>query len=127
MDLTRRVIVALDFDTAEDAEAVVDRLGAAVQSYKIGLQLLTAAGPALVTTLAAAVRAAGRRGATMGLLGPDMLIVTPGVTLLGGPAAADHVRSAHPADAFRAGASHIVIGRALTTAPDPAAALRAIS
>ena len=54
MDLTRRVIVALDFDTAEDAEAVVERLGDTGQSYKIGLQLLTAAGPSLVTSLAAA-------------------------------------------------------------------------
>ncbi|WP_327001959.1 orotidine-5'-phosphate decarboxylase [Dactylosporangium sp. NBC_01737] len=228
MDLTRRVIVALDFDTAEDAEAVVERLGDTGQSYKIGLQLLTAAGPSLVTSLAAAgkdvfldlklfeiptsvaaaVRAAGVRGATMvsvhasagsrilraavraaaefprlrvvaltvvtslidadlaevgvtattgeqtarlallardagchgvvaaphdaaalrRLLGPDVLVVTPGVTLPVHPdAATDHARPAHPADAFRAGASHVVIGRALTRAPDPAAVLAAIA
>jgi orotidine-5'-phosphate decarboxylase len=40
------------------------------------------------------------------------VIVTPGVTLDTGPAATDHARPAHPADAFRAGASHVVIGRA---------------
>jgi orotidine-5'-phosphate decarboxylase len=228
MDLTRRVIVALDVDTAADAGAVVERLGETVQSYKIGLQLLTAAGPAMVTSLAdagkdvfldlklfeiptsvaAAVRAAGRRGATLvsvhatagsrileaavraaaefprlrvvaltvvtsltdadlaevgvtattgeqvarlarlarqagchgvvaaphdaaalrRLLGPEPLIVTPGVTLPVQPdAATDHARPAHPADAFRAGASHVVIGRALTRAVDPAAVLTAIA
>lgn len=227
MDLARRVIVALDFDTAEEAEAVVDRLGDAGQAYKIGLQLLTAAGPALVSTLAAAgkdvfldlklfeiptsvaaaVRAAGLRGATMvtvhagggsrimaaavraaaefprlrvvaltvvtsltaadlaevgvaattgeqtarlallarhagchgvvaaphdaaalrRLLGPDPLIVTPGVALSVHQDTADHARPAHPADAFRAGASHVVIGRALTRAADPGAVLAAIA
>lgn len=231
MDLARRVIVALDFDTVREAEAVVERLGDSGRSYKIGLQLLTAAGPSLVTTLAAAgkdvfldlklfeiptsvaaaVRAAGQRGATMvtvhasagsrimaaavraaagfpdlrvlaltvvtsltdadlaevgvaattgeqvarlaGLarqagchgvvaaphdaaalrrqLGPQPLIVTPGVTLeTAAPppsAGGDHARPAHPAEALRAGASHVVIGRALTRAPDPTAVLAAIA
>lgn len=226
MNTTRRIIVALDFDTVEDAEAIVDRLGDAGQSYKLGLELLTAAGPTLATRLvgegkdvfldlklfeiptsvAGAVRAAGRLGATMvtvhamggsriveaavtaaadfpqlrvialtvltsltdtdlaaiGLnatveeqvirlarlaqragchgvvaspldaaslraeLDPDMLIVTPGVMLQAGLATGtmtDHARSAHPAAAIRAGATHIVIGRSLTRAPDPAAVL----
>ena len=85
MDTARRIIVALDFDTIEQAEAVVDRLGDAGQAYKIGLELLTVAGPALASRLAAegkdvfldlklfeiptsvagAVRAAGRLGATV--------------------------------------------------------------
>ncbi|MEV4134993.1 orotidine-5'-phosphate decarboxylase [Dactylosporangium sp. NPDC049742] len=226
MNLSRRVIVALDHDNAQDAATTVDRLGDAGQAYKIGLELLTAAGPSLAAALAAAgkdvfldlklfeipssvaaaVRAAGRHGATMvtvhatagsrilaaaveaaapfprlrvvaltvvtsltaadlaevgidatteeqvtrlaalarragchgvvasphdaaalrRLLGPDQLIVTPGVTLPGGPATSDHARPAHPVDAFRAGASHVVIGRALTRAPDPAAVLATI-
>jgi orotidine-5'-phosphate decarboxylase len=226
----RRIIVALDFPSVDDAEAIVDRLGDAGQSYKIGLELLTAAGPALATRLvgagkdvlldlklfeipasvAAAVRAAGRLGATMvtvhavggsrilaaavqaaedfprlrvialtvvtsltgadlaevGLpanveeqvirlarlarragchgvvgspqdaallraeLGPEMLIVTPGVLLrseLAGGAATDHARPADPAAAIRAGATHVVIGRSLTRAPDPAAVLAQLS
>jgi orotidine-5'-phosphate decarboxylase len=59
-------------------------------------------------------------------LGPGMLIVTPGVMLraeLVGEAATEHARRAHPAAAIRAGATHIVIGRSLTRAPDPAAVL----
>ncbi|MET7425002.1 orotidine-5'-phosphate decarboxylase [Dactylosporangium sp. NPDC005555] len=226
MDLSRRVIVALDFDTAEAAAAVVERLGEAARSYKVGLELLTAAGPALAagladagkdvffdlklfeipSSVAAAVRAAGRHGATMvsvhatagarileaavraaaefprlrivaltvvtsltaadlaevgvgattgeqsarlallarragchgvvaapheaaalrRLLGPGQLIVTPGVTLPGGPGDTDHARPAHPVAAVRAGASHVVIGRALTRTPDPAAVLAGI-
>ncbi|WP_406044668.1 orotidine-5'-phosphate decarboxylase [Micromonospora sp. NBC_00898] len=224
MNIARRIIVALDFDNVDDAEAIVDRLGDTGQSYKVGLELLTVAGPTLATRLvgegkdvfldlklfeiptsvAGAVRAAGRLGATMvtvhamggskimeaavraaadfpqlhvialtvvtsltdtdlaaiGLsatieeqvtrltrlaqragchgvvaspqdaallraeLGPDMLIVTPGVTLQAewNPPT-EHARPAHPAAAIRAGATHIVIGRSLTRAPDPAAVL----
>jgi orotidine-5'-phosphate decarboxylase len=57
-------------------------------------------------------------------LGPDMLIITPGVLLRAEPAGAvatEHARPADPAAAIRAGATHIVIGRSLTRAPDPAA------
>jgi orotidine-5'-phosphate decarboxylase len=225
VNTARRIIVALDFDAVDDAQAIVDRLGGAGQSYKVGLELLTVAGPAFVARLvgegkdvfldlklfeipasvAGAVRAAGRLGATMvtvhamggstimeaavraaadfprlhvialtvvtsltdtdfaaiGLsatieeqvtrlarlarragchgvvaspqdaaalraeLGPDMLIVTPGVTLQAGinGTTSEHVRPAHPTAAIRAGATHIVIGRSLTRAPDPAAVL----
>ena len=55
-------------------------------------------------------------------LGPDALIVTPGIRFAGG-AAHDQARVATPEEAARAGASHIVVGRAVTAAEDPAAAL----
>lgn len=54
VDTARRIIVALDFDALRDAEAVVDRLGDAGRSYKVGLELLTTAGPSLAARLAAA-------------------------------------------------------------------------
>ena len=58
-------------------------------------------------------------------LGPDFAIVTPGVrpsgSLLG-----DQVRVVTPAEAIAAGASHIVVGRPITEAEDPAAEARAI-
>jgi orotidine-5'-phosphate decarboxylase len=53
-----------------------------------------------------------------------MLIVTPGVKLQGESATetpTEHARPAHPAAAIRAGATHIIVGRSLTRAPDPAA------
>ena len=57
--------------------------------------------------------------------GPDFLIVTPGVRPAGDPAG-DQARVATPAQAIKAGASHIVVGRPITGSKDPAAAARAI-
>ncbi|WP_404959675.1 orotidine-5'-phosphate decarboxylase [Streptomyces sp. 147326] len=224
----RKVIVALDFDDRRAAEELVELLGDACGAYKIGLELLTAAGPGLARDLAerghevfldlklfeipnsvaGAVRAAGALGASMvtvhsmggtgimaaaveaarefprlrvlaltvvtsmtagdladigieadaeeqvlrlarlavgagcdgviaspreagplrRLLGPDRLIVTPGVTLgpdgsAGGPAGG-HARAGTPQAAFAAGASHVVVGRSIARAADPVAALR---
>jgi orotidine-5'-phosphate decarboxylase len=59
-------------------------------------------------------------------LGEDFLIVNPGVR----PAGADHgdqARVVTPAEAIQAGATHIVVGRPITAAKDPAAAARAIN
>ncbi|MEY2226817.1 orotidine-5'-phosphate decarboxylase [Streptomyces sp. BF23-19] len=221
-----RVIVALDFDDRRAAEALVERLGDACGFYKIGLELLTAAGPGLARDLvgrghevfldlklfeipnsvAGAVRAAGALGASMvtvhamggtgilsaaveaarefprlrvlaltvvtsmtgsdladigvaadpeeqvlrlarlavgagcdgviaspreagalrGLLGPDRLIVTPGVVLEPEDAAGGHARPGTPGAAFAAGASHVVVGRSVARAADPVAALRRV-
>lgn len=60
------------------------------------------------------------------LLGPDALIVTPGVRPVGA-ALGDQSRVAMPKAAFDAGASHIVVGRPITQADDPAAAFDAIA
>ena len=48
------VIVALDFASKSEALALVHTLGASASSYKIGLQLLTEEGPAVVRELVAA-------------------------------------------------------------------------
>jgi orotidine-5'-phosphate decarboxylase len=58
-------------------------------------------------------------------LGGDFLLVVPGVRPRG-EAAGDQRRVATPADAIRAGADLLVIGRPITGASDPAAAARAI-
>ncbi len=55
------------------------------------------------------------------LLGPDALVVTPGVRPHGA-ALGDQSRVATPKDAFDAGASHIVVGRPVTRAESPRAA-----
>lgn len=59
------------------------------------------------------------------LLGPDAAVVTPGVRPPGEDAG-DQARTATPAEAVAAGASHLVIGRPITGAESPAAAVRAI-
>ena len=59
-------------------------------------------------------------------LGPEPLIVTPGIRPAGADAGDQH-RVATPLQAMAAGADFLVIGRPITQAPDPGAALRAIT
>ena len=218
-------IVALDVPTAQAALSLVDTLGDACRFYKIGNQLYTAAGPAVVeaviargcevfldlkfhdipntvlgacrsaatlgvslvtvhatggremleqavegarsnercrvlavtvlTSLSApevnaawgrtdvviereVVRLAGKAlsagvaglvcaGAEVGVLraahGAGPLLVVPGIRLPGDPAS-DQARVVTPRVAAAAGASHVVVGRTVTGAPDPATAMR---
>jgi orotidine-5'-phosphate decarboxylase len=58
-------------------------------------------------------------------LGHKFAIVTPGVRPAG-TGHGDQVRVVTPAEAIAAGASHIVVGRPITEAADPAAEVRAI-
>jgi orotidine-5'-phosphate decarboxylase len=58
-------------------------------------------------------------------LGNEFAIVTPGVRPAGS-SVGDQKRVVTPAEAIAAGASHIVVGRPITDADDPAAAARAI-
>ncbi len=57
--------------------------------------------------------------------GPDFCLVTPGIRLAG-DAAGDQRRVVTPADAVAAGADYLVIGRSVTGAADPLAALQRI-
>jgi orotidine-5'-phosphate decarboxylase len=225
MSTDSRIIVSLDFPTAALAEDLVKQLGAATTFYKVGLQLLTAAGPSVVrelvdagksvfldlklleipSSVAGAVTAAGHLGASMvtvhasggsavlrsavqaasqfpqlkilaltvitsmsdqdleevgvastvpeqvarlgrlataagchgvvssplearllrEVLPPGALIVTPG-TQLSGDEKNDHARAATPTQAIGAGATHVVIGRPISRALNPAAAFAAV-
>lgn len=55
-------------------------------------------------------------------LGPEPVIITPGIST-GRQGRDDHARSAGLAEALRAGATHVVIGRAVRDAAEPRAAL----
>jgi orotidine-5'-phosphate decarboxylase len=83
-----RLIVALDHATLDDALAQVDRLGDAVERYKVGLELFTAAGPDAVAALTARKKrvfldlkihdipeTAHRAARAAGLLGADLVTV----------------------------------------------------
>lgn len=221
-----RIIVALDYPTAAAARAMARRLDPRLCRVKVGKELFTSAGPALVEelvrmgfgvfldlkfhdiphTVAAACRAAARLGVWMvnvhalggramltaaqealaalpdpprlvavtvltsmgaadlfevgieetpeaavsrlarlaaecgldGVVcsareaamlreahGTGFLLVTPGIRPAGSEAG-DQVRIATPAGAVQAGASHLVIGRPITQAADPLAALQKI-
>jgi orotidine-5'-phosphate decarboxylase len=82
-------------------------------------------------------------GLLRGALGPKWVIVTPGVRpehtgrpeqtggvwgAISGPAQSndDQVRTATPHAAISAGANYLVVGRPITAAPDPVAAVRAV-
>ena len=74
---------------------------------------------------AGVVCAAAEARAVRAAVGPAALVVTPGIR----PAGAGHddqARVSTPRRAIDEGASHLVVGRALTRAEDPAAAARAI-
>ena len=59
--------------------------------------------------------------------GPDFPIVTPGIRgAAAGSERNDQSRTMGPADAIRAGASYIVVGRPIIAATDPRAAATAI-
>jgi orotidine-5'-phosphate decarboxylase len=61
-----------------------------------------------------------------GRLGPEFLLVTPGVRPREA-AADDQRRVMTPAEAIRSGASYLVVGRPITAAADPLVALRTIN
>jgi orotidine-5'-phosphate decarboxylase len=216
------LIIALDFDSARDAEQLVSALGDTAGFYKVGMELFAAAGMdyvrALVDsgkqvfldmkyydigeTVRRAVAVAAKSGATFltvhgvgqvmraavqgrgdspmkllaitvltsldqkdlsemghectvselvarrvrqamecgvegvvasarearsirGMAGPEAIVVTPGVRSTGADRG-DQKRVATPAEALRDGASYLVIGRQVTRAKDPAAALAGI-
>ena len=63
--------------------------------------------------------------AIRGACGPQFLVVTPGIRPAGS-AMGDQSRAAAPAEALAAGADYLVVGRPILSAPNPAAAARAI-
>ena len=76
---------------------------------------------------AAGVVASGHEASMLReLLGPDALIVTPGIRPAFAAATQDQARVMTPQAAFRNGASHIVVGRPIRGAEDPRAAALAI-
>jgi len=56
-------------------------------------------------------------------IGPDPWVVVPGIRR-SGDATGDQARTATPAEATRAGATHLVVGRPILSAADPASAFR---
>jgi orotidine-5'-phosphate decarboxylase len=58
-------------------------------------------------------------------MGPEFAVVTPGIRLPGAEKD-DQVRVSTPKKAIQAGASHIVVGRPITAAPDPVKACQKI-
>ncbi|MBX3577766.1 MAG: orotidine-5'-phosphate decarboxylase [Rhizobiaceae bacterium] len=79
----------------------------------------------LVAGMGGVVCSAGEAAAVRRIVGPDLAVVTPGIRPAGS-AAGDQKRVMTPADAIRAGSSHLVVARPIVGAPDRKAAAEAI-
>ena len=87
--------------------------------------VLRRAEQALGAGMGGIVCSADEAAAVRKIVGPELAVVTPGIR----PAGADHgdqKRVMTPADAIRAGASHLVVARPIVKAPDRRAAAQAI-
>jgi len=71
------------------------------------------------------VCSAAEAAVVRGVVGPDLAVVTPGIRPAGA-AHGDQKRVVTPADAIRAGASHLVVARPIVSASEPRSAAEAI-
>ncbi len=111
------VTVMTSYDDADLAEA----------GYAFGVRDLIArrARQAQAAGIDGLVMSPEEAEAMRAMLGPDTIIVTPGVRPAGA-AAGDQKRVMTPTLAIAAGADHLVVGRPVTEAADPKAAAEAI-
>jgi orotidine-5'-phosphate decarboxylase len=111
------VTVLTSMDDADLREAGYERDAAGLVALRAGQAAKAGIGGLVCSPLEAEM--------VRGIVGPGMAIVTPGIRPAGA-ALGDQKRVLRPAEALAAGASHLVVGRPITAAPDPAAAARAI-
>jgi len=108
-------VTVLTSHAAPELSAILGRPGARPATEAERLARMAAdAGLAGVVTSAA--ESAGLRR----MLGPEAWLVVPGIRPGGGPPD-DQARTASAAEAARAGASHLVVGRPITRAAEPGA------
>jgi orotidine-5'-phosphate decarboxylase len=104
--------------TAADVEEVWDKELRSIRDEVVRLAGL-AASAGLDGVVASALEVEGLKRKH----GPSFLVVTPGIRPQG-DIVSDQVRTATPAEATRAGADYIVVGRPVYQAPDPAEAFQ---
>jgi orotidine-5'-phosphate decarboxylase len=83
------------------------------------------AGQAAEAGLGGIVCSPAEAAAVRGIVGPELAVVTPGIRPAG-TAKGDQKRVMTPAEAIRAGSSHLVVARPIVAANEPRAAARAI-
>ena len=121
--LSRPAVIAVTVLTSTDA-ATLEATGVAADPKTQVLRLaLLAAKSGLDGVVASPQEVSPIRAA---VTQPGFLIVTPGVRP-GGISLDDQKRVMSPAEAIRAGADYLVVGRPITAADDPIAAAKAIA
>lgn len=118
-EVGRILAVTVLTSTSDDELSAMGMDPAEVQVPRLAELAVRAGAPGLVCAPqdVAAVRA---------LVGPDVLLVTPGVRPAGA-ADQDHARASSPQAALADGADLLVIGRPITRADDPVAAAKEIT
>ena len=115
------VVLAVSVLTSFDQDGLAEiGIGASVEQQVLDLSKI-----ALKAGCGGVVASAREAAALRSKFGQDFMLVTPGVRPLG-IAHDDQARVVTPAKAIAAGASHIVIGRPITAAEDPAVEAQAI-
>ena len=117
-------LVGVTVLTSHDAAELESVLGRGVPD--IGFESERLARMALQAGLRGVVASGQELGLLREALGPDPWIVVPGIRLPG-EAAGDQARTIAPDEAVRRGATHLVVGRPITAAPDPVAAYRRLA
>lgn len=107
--------------TSMDAQDLID----AGYEYDPQTLVMRRAEQALAAGMGGVVCSAAEAAAVRRIVGPRLAVVTPGIRPAGA-AHGDQKRVMTPADALRAGASHLVVARPIVAAPDRRAAAQAI-
>jgi orotidine-5'-phosphate decarboxylase len=118
----RPLVVAVTVLTSLDE----DDLASVGQRGPAGDQAVRLAELAQQSGLDGVVCSAREAAAVRAACGPDFKLIVPGIRPIWA-SADDQKRITTPADAVAAGADYLVIGRPITTAPDPLEAARLIS
>lgn len=114
-------LVGVTVLTSHDAPALSQVLGRGVPD--LGFEAERLARTAVAAGLRGVVASGHELSLLRAALGPDPWMVVPGIRLPG-DSAGDQIRTVTPADAVQRGATHLVVGRPITAAMDPAAAYR---
>lgn len=107
--------------TSMDEQDLID----AGYEYDPHTLVLRRAEQARLAGMGGIVCSAEEAAAVRKIVGPDMAIVTPGIRPAGSDKG-DQKRVMTPADALKAGSTHLVVGRPIVKAADPKEAARAI-
>ncbi len=118
-------LVGVTVLTSHDGHSLRDAAGVALGG-KVEDVVVRLASNASQSGLDGVVCSAQEVGAVRELLPAGSLVVVPGIRMEGDNAV-DQRRTADPAVASRAGATHLVVGRHVTESPNPALALRHIA